>query len=138
MITLSRKKKTSSGLSITPLIDVIFLLLLFFMLTSSFMSKPGIKITLPRAVTAKPEKEHKITVYIDDDSSLYLNDTHITYEELEKSLISLLANSKVKNVITIKSDQNAPFGKVVYVIDTAKKINSEAVILSTDPPEKMP
>ena len=69
-------------LDIVPLIDVVFLLLIFFMLTSSFVTQPGIKINLPRAVTSEAILEKNLIITITESNVIYLNQQAIELKEL--------------------------------------------------------
>ena len=136
MMTFERKKKVSVNMNITPLIDVVFLLLLFFMLTSHFVTKPGIKISLPEAVTAKPQQEDRIAVYIADQSTIYVNNTRVQVEELKAHLESRLAASQNKSYIIIKADKSVNIGLAIHVIDLAKQAKADGVVISTEIPEQ--
>ena len=65
-----RSRQVKMHLDIAPLIDIVFLLLVFFMLTSNFIVQPGIKVTLPAAKTSKPQEEQKIIVFISEEHIL--------------------------------------------------------------------
>lgn len=133
MIRFQRKKKPGSILNITPLIDVIFLLLLFFMLTSTFISKPGIEVSLPEALTAEPEQEQEITIYISKESEFHLDDEPVQPDDLKTKLEQKMSETAGKKIIVIKSDKDAKVGATVHVIDTARKLKAEGVVISTDP-----
>ena len=133
MIRFERRKKHGTSLNITPLIDVIFLLLLFFMLTSTFIAKPGIKVSLPEALTAKPEQKSDITVYISKESELYLDEKPVPPENLRETLELRMSESPGTKQIIIKSDKDAKVGTTVHVIDTARELKAEGVVISTEP-----
>ncbi|MBU0899696.1 biopolymer transporter ExbD [bacterium] len=91
-------------LDMAPLIDVVFLLLIFFLLTSSFVLQPGIKVKLPKAKTTEISKEEEVYITIDKDNFLYLNEKLIPEEELNKRLLRLASEDPNKLVI-VKADQ---------------------------------
>ena len=80
-----RAKKMNTHLDIAPLIDIVFLLLIFFMLTANFITRPGIKITLPQAVTAKPQEEEDVIVFITQENEIFLNDKRINIDKLKNA-----------------------------------------------------
>ena len=110
------RKKVKTQLNIAPLIDMVFLLLIFFMLSSHFVTQPGIKIVLPTAVTAKLYPEEDIIVSITKDGHLYLNDEKVNLHSLLTRLRSKLEAAKKKSVI-IKADEKIDLGLAVKVMD---------------------
>jgi len=124
------RKKLRTHLDIAPLIDVVFLLLIFFMLSSHFVTQPGIKITLPTAVTAKLHPEEDIIIYITEDNTLYLNDEQFTLESLLDKLRIKVGEAK-KKIIIIKADEKIDLGLAVKVMDIAKQAEAEGLVIST-------
>ncbi len=114
------RKEVRTHLNIAPLIDVVFLLLLFFMLSSHFVTQPGIKITLPTAITAKLHPEEDIIVFIAEDNNVFLNEEEVTLENLLDKLRMMLAESAKKTVV-IKADEKIDLGLAVKVMDVAKQ-----------------
>lgn len=115
-------------LDIAPLIDVVFLLLIFFMLTSSFIFQPGIKINLPKAVTSEVIHEKSIIILINSKNYIYLNDRVITMSELA-SRLSIAA--KENKPLLIKADRRASLGKVVEVWDLCRDEGISRINIAT-------
>lgn len=124
------RKRVSTNLNLTPLVDVVFNLLLFFMLCSQFVTQPGIKITLPSAVTAKLYPEEDIIISITEDNNLYLNERLVTLENLLERLKIEMAKTEKKTVI-IKADEKIDLGLAVKVMDLARQADAERLIIST-------
>ena len=124
-----REREIRMHLEIAPLVDIVLLLLIFFMLTSNFIMQPGIKITLPRAKTARPQEED-IVVFITKDNRIYFNDREINIGELKDALEGKLEKSKKKNVI-LKADEKINLGLAVKVMDIAKEAKAENLVIST-------
>jgi len=124
------RKKVSTQLNIAPLIDVVFLLLIFFMLSSHFVTQPGIKITLPSSLTAKLHLEEDIIIFITKDNHLYLNNEEVTVDALLDKLRSRVREAKKKSVI-IKADEKIDLGLAVKVMDIARQAEAEGLIIST-------
>jgi len=124
------RKRIRMNLDIAPLIDIVFLLLIFFMLTANFIMQPGIKIKLPQAVTAEPQKEENITVFISRKNEFFLNDRQIGINELKDALKGKLKDSRKKTVI-LKADETINLGLAVKVIDIARQANAEGLVIST-------
>lgn len=126
----NKRKKVRTHLNIAPLIDVVFLLLIFFMLSSHFVTQPGIKIALPSAVTAKPHPEEDIIVSITKDSNLYLNEEQIDLDSLLDKL-RIKVGEAMKKTVIIKADERIDLGLAVKVMDIAKQAEAEGLIIST-------
>ena len=124
-----RERKIRMHLEIAPLVDIVLLLLVFFMLTSKFIMQPGIKITLPRAKTARPQEED-IIVFISKENEIYLGNKKINIDELKDVLEEKLKTAEKKNVI-LKADEKINLGLAVKVMDIAREAKAENVVIST-------
>jgi len=124
------RKKIHMHLDIAPLIDIVFLLLIFFMLSSNFVTQSGIKIVLPKAVTAKLHQEEDIVIFISEHNDLYLNEESLTLDTLLSRLKTKVKQNEKKTVI-IKADERINLGLAVKVMDIAKQANAEGLIVST-------
>ena len=116
------------GLDIAPLIDIIFILIIFFMLTSSFMVQPGIKVELPQTVTQSILQPERLNIIISSEDVAYLNGRVVTNRELEDFLNKNKA--KVKSVF-IKADKNSSLGRVVEIWDICRKVGLSYVNVAT-------
>ncbi|RKY36745.1 MAG: biopolymer transporter ExbD [Candidatus Omnitrophota bacterium] len=125
-----RRKRVGTELNIAPLIDIVFLLLIFFMLSSHFVTQPGIKIILPTAVTGKLYSDDEISIFIASDHRLYLNEEEVNLERLPDELKLKLAEAEKKTVI-IKADEKIDLGLAVKVMDIAKQAEAEGLVIST-------
>ena len=115
-------------LDIAPLIDVIFLLLIFFMLTSSFIFQPGIKINLPQAITSEVIHRENLIIIVTEDDSLYINERSIDQDEL---LSRLKIAAKESKPILIKADRRSSLGKVVEIWDLCRSEGVEKINIAT-------
>jgi biopolymer transport protein ExbD len=129
MIEFERPKPFRHSLEIAPLIDIIFLLLLFFLLTSVFI-EPGIPLDLPEAATAAFQQDQsEQVVYITRTEEIYLNDRPVSIDELSVSLAERLRTHATSS-LTIKADQDVPFGTFVRVLDIAKQAGGQDVVIA--------
>lgn len=124
------RKRINMHLDIAPLIDIVFLLLIFFMLTANFIMQPGIKITLPAAKSSLPQEEDKIIISITKENRIFLNEEEKTLDALESALQKKLEESEEKTVI-LKADEKINLGLAVKVMDIAKYVGSEKLVIST-------
>ncbi|MDD5566202.1 MAG: biopolymer transporter ExbD [Candidatus Omnitrophica bacterium] len=116
-------------IDIAPLIDMIFQLLIFFMLTSSFIMQPGIKVNLPEAVTSEVVKYENLEVIVSGENVLYINGKVVTTKEL-KSMLTQLA--KRKQGILIKADKRSSLGRVVEVWDLCRDLGIAQINIATN------
>ena len=117
---LRRKKRIESPPDITPMIDVVFLLLIFFMISTTFINTPGIKITLPEASSEEIKTEKTtIRLAISDKGEIYIDDEKVGMEALANVFISAAKEAK-ESIVIISADENASHGTVVKVMDSAK------------------
>lgn len=126
---LKRKIFLEEGrLDIAPLIDVVFLLLIFFMLTSSFIFQPGIRVNLPRAVTSEVLHKELLIVTITEDNGVFINERPISGDELV-SRITIAARDK--QPLLIRADKKANLGKVVEVWDICRQVDVKQINIAT-------
>lgn len=117
-------------INITPLVDMVFLLLLFFILTSSYVVVPGIKINLPKAVTSEAIKEKNIIVTINNKNVIYLNEKPTAPEELTQYLEEMV-KAKNEKPLLIKADKDAQLGTVVKIWDICRKVGIQQINIAT-------
>ena len=116
-------------IDIAPLIDIVFQLLIFFMLTSSFIMQPGIKVNLPKAVTSEVVKLENIELLITGENVTYLNGQVVTMQELETLLKQA---AKREQTILIKADKRASLGRVVEIWDLARDLGISQINIATN------
>ena len=117
-------------LDIAPLIDIVFLLLIFFMLTAHFIAQPGIEVTLPVAETATLEEMEDIVIFVSERGKIFLNDKQVNIKDLRLALEAKLEVGQKKTVI-LKADEKINLGLAVKVMDTARQAGAERLIIST-------
>ena len=126
---ISRKTRLIRGdVDITPLIDCVFLLLIFFMLSASFVRPAGIKVNLPRTVTADILQEEKFIIIVTADNIIHFEGQPISVQKLK----TLLKQSKSKiDSILIKADKAASLGKIIEVWDVCRDLGIERLNIAT-------
>jgi biopolymer transport protein ExbD len=107
------------GPDLTPLIDMVFLLLIFFLLTS-FLTRPSLPVSLPEAETAVLSETPEIMITIKNDGIVLLNGKEMGDDRLLRSL-KRSVNSGQSNEVVILSDKEVAFGRVVEIMDISKK-----------------
>lgn len=113
-----RHVRIEKGLiDLTPLVNIFFLLFIFFVFTSSFIFQPGIKVNLPKAVTSEVIQQENVVMIITRDDKIYLNEREISRDELISNL-RLIAKEKAS--LLIKADSRASLGRIVEVWDMCR------------------
>ena len=123
-------KRIRVHLDIAPLIDIVFLLLIFFMLTANFIMQPAIKIKLPAAKTARTCEEGEIIVFITEDNRIFLNKNELAVGDLKNALKDKMEKMEKREVI-LKADEKINLGLAVNVMDIARDAGAEALAVST-------
>jgi len=115
-------------LDMVPLINCVFLLLIFFLLTSNFIFQPGIKINLPKAVTSEVIQENTVVITVTSDNRFYLNEAPVTLLELKSKL------EKASNVepVLIKADRDVALSKVINIWDFCRDLGIKQVNIATN------
>ena len=129
-MNLQTHHKRLSAFSPVSLADVILLLLIFFLLTSTYVLEPGIRVKLPRAYTSDVVSRKDIQVTITEDGKLFLNDKEITLKGFSTRLAGLLKQSEEKTII-IRADKAVTIDKLVQIMDIGKGIGGEKFLIAT-------
>ncbi|MFC2091902.1 ExbD/TolR family protein [Elusimicrobiota bacterium] len=126
-------KDTREGFmsNMAPMADIVFLLLIFFMLTSSFVLEPGIDIDLPRAVTAEDQIRQKHILTITRDGTLMLDEDIVSYSTLERVLQDTFSGESSKLLI-VRADKNVSHGYVVKALDISRQAGVTQLAIATE------
>jgi len=116
---------------LTSLIDIVFMLLIYFLLTTSFMVDEGIKIKLPQAKAAAPQTQQEITVYVNREGRAYLENKEVPHEMLFKRLKEMIGGQQDRLVV-VKADRSVLLNKAVKVMDLAKAAGAARLCLATE------
>ena len=119
MKTIKRQRRPSIRMELSPLIDCIFQLLIFFMLSSTFLT-PAIQLTLPSATAGTSQNDLEIIITLNKDGDVYLNNTQTSLISLQVELQRMLTETEHKSV-TIRGDQNMPYSAFLDALDIAKR-----------------
>jgi biopolymer transport protein ExbD len=120
-------------INIAPMVDVVFQLIIFFMLSSSFIMQPGIKIKLPKAETTDIIKQKEIFVNITEDGRIYFKGKPVNLLEFEKILREEIKGEKENIILIVKADKDTKHGIVVSVMDKARSCGVDKIAVATLP-----
>lgn len=115
----------------TSLIDIVFLLLIYFLLTTNFLVEEGIKIKLPDARASAPQITQEITVAVDREGRPYIGDKEVPMDQLYTRIKDLIGGDTDRMVI-IKADKTVILNKAVRVMDIAKAAGASRLSLATE------
>ena len=124
---------TKGEINLAPLIDMVFQLIIFFMLSSSFIMQPGIKIKLPKAETTEILKEKEIFVDISENGTIFYNGKAVSLVKLKNIFEEEVKKNREEKILVIKGDKDTKHGIVVSVMDLARKSGIEKVAIATMP-----
>ncbi len=129
---IREKKRKRPVINITSLIDVMFLLLVFFMVSTTFAEHPGIELELPSASTAEPTKLERLTLAIDKKGRMFLNDAPVDDEQLRSMLEE--AATKPDATLVLKADKGVPYGYVINAMDISRQSGIRRIVSLTETP----
>ena len=135
-MALKRNTRVDPSFSVSSMTDIVFLLLIFFLVTSTLINPNALKLLLPKStgqVGAKATVSVSIKDWQDDTYTYHINGDKdpLPYDQVEEQLISLLQNEE-DPTFSIFSDESVPVGEVVAIMNIAKR-NHYKVILATQP-----
>ncbi len=130
------RNKPDTNFSMASMSDMVFLLLIFFMLTSTLVAPNAIKLLLPNS-QSKTMSKQTVTVYINKERNIYVDERKVNPTNLKNVLFGLIRNESSASVV-LRADKTAPVQDIVIVIDAVNEINNEnntqhKVILATKP-----
>ncbi len=134
-MNLRPRKEDEVDLNLTPLIDVVFLLLIFFMVSTTFVKESEIKLDLPEASTSiAPDEEDAIKISIDARGRYFINEIPLVNsqaETIEKAIKEAAGNNK-KPLIVVNADKQTTHQAVVSVLDAARRLNFLRITFATE------
>jgi len=131
MLRFPARQTPRIAIHLTALIDIVFLLLIYFLLTSSFVEQEGIPISLPEVKTTGLYSENIPVVLIDQAGQFYLENKPVSDEELSSLIRAFLALSADKSV-AIKADKRVAYERVVQALDIAKENGADILNLAVE------
>jgi len=127
---IRKKEQNVDNIDVSPLIDMVFILLIFFMVTTTFVKDMKLDINRPSAASASLSNEKVIRVYIDNNREIYIDNQAVKIWALQSKLRDMLRSSIDKAVLVV-TDTEIPVDSLIDVIDECKQSGASDVAVST-------
>lgn len=128
-----QKKRGDLLVDLTPMIDVVFLMLIFFMVSTSFTATNSIKLELPQSKAEPANKEvEQVTISIDADGQLFVQDEMVKDGDLRRRVLNISKGDPNMRVV-LRADAEAKHKRVVYVLDTVRELGMGKIGIATMP-----
>ena len=137
IMAIQMKNKVHGDINMSSMSDLVFLLLIFFMLTSTLVSPNAVKVLLPSSNSKTIAKPATVTIYIDDKFNYYIDEVVVTVDQLEPILRDKLSGEQDASVV-VRADKSVEIQYLVNIIDAVNNVNEyygtkNKVILATKP-----
>lgn len=120
-------------INIVPMIDVVFAILTFFIMSSLFLSRSeGLPVNLPQAQTAQSQNQNKITVTVDEQGDVFLDRKSIQVEDLSERVKAMIGNQE--RLVVINADEKVEHGQVIAVMDQLRSVEGVKLGISARRP----
>ncbi len=133
---IPEEPETPLSINIVPMIDVIFAILAFLIISTLFLTRSqGLPVNLPQATTAQTQDGEQINVTMQGDGSIALNREPITLDKIE-SRVQQLVETGGETLVIINADSQVSHGKVVQVMDLLRQVEGVRLAIAVEPQEK--
>ena len=126
----TEEKKRKTTINITPLIDVLFILLIFFMVSSSFVEQPGMKLELPTIQSKEVERVENLVIHISREGTILFANKETNLEDLGAEIKAMIPNIETKTLV-LKADKETEHGLIVQIMDIAKRSGLTKIVIGT-------
>lgn len=126
-----RKSQEEAQIDMTSMLDIVFIMLIFFIVTSSFVKESGVEVNRPKASNSVSQKDASIFIAVTSDNEIYIDKRVVDKERVQATLEHLITEQPKASVV-IQADQFAFNGTVVSVMDSAKGAGIVNIALATE------
>ena len=126
------KQKDEAQIDLTSMLDIVFIMLIFFIVTSSFVRESGVEVNRPQASHSSSQKEAGIFIAVTAANDVYIDKRRVDIERVQATLEHLIIELPEASLV-IQADKHAYNGTVVEVMDAAKGAGISKIAIATDP-----
>ena len=128
---MKTKLTIRSGIDLAAMVDIVFLLVTYFLINSTLAKNPAIKIQLPKSQSAEFEIQKDVIIYVNDKSKVYINDREVDVKDIPKIITSIIKDKDRQKVI-IKGDKATSYQTIVTIMDYVNQAGISHINLATD------
>jgi biopolymer transport protein ExbD len=137
MATVARRRGLITDINVTPLVDIMLVLLIIFMLTAHLIAKQAIEVQLPKAAQSTAVEATTLAVTLTREGRMFLNGVETTPAAL-RNAVQAAVSKDAKTQVIIAGDKNVSHGRVVWVLDVVKSLGVTQFAIQIDPAAMTP
>jgi len=126
-------RQEEAQVDLTPMLDIVFIMLIFFIVTSTFVRESGIEVDKPQATNVVSQKDVGIFIAVTADNDVYIDKKMVDIERVQAALEAMLLD-KAESSLVIQADERAFSGTVIQVMDAAKGAGIEKIAIAAEKP----
>ena len=132
MIRRKNKERDESTIDITPMLDIVFIMLIFFIVTANFIKEPGLEVNRPDSDTSEIQENAAILIAIGGNDEIYMDGRRIDVRQVKANVLKLLADNPQGSVV-IQADETASADAIIQVMDGARDAGVFDISLAAEP-----
>jgi len=126
-----RRLSIRTGIELAPFVDILFLLVTYFLMNATLANNPAIKIELPKSDTSQAAESQPLLVVINQDNQIFLNEKNVALKDLGREVTALIKD-KEKDQVIIRGDKRSSYQMVISVMDELNRAGVTRFNLATD------
>ena len=125
-------KDDESEINLTPMLDVVFIMLILFIVTANFIKEPGLEINRPDSDTAETQENAAILIAVGSNDEVWMDGRRIDVRQVKANVVKMLADNP-KGSVVIQADEQAVADTIIKVMDGAREAGVNAISLASEP-----
>jgi len=125
-------REEKSEINLTPMLDVVFIMLIFFIVTANFIKEPGLEINRPDSETAETQENAAILIAVGANDEVWMDGRRIDVRQVKANVVKMLADNPQGSVV-IQADEKAVADTIIKVMDGAREAGVNAISLASEP-----
>ncbi len=123
---VAKRKEEDAEIDMTPMLDIVFIMLIFFIVTASFVKEAGVQVTNPAAITATERPDANVFIAVTKDGSVHIDNKEVEVDRLKVEIQRIMAETPFTSIV-IQADRDSKAGVVMKVLDAAKTAGVKGV-----------